>query len=113
MTCKDCLHYEACVKHYTQGQLTMINGDCSTFTDRSEWVHLPCKVGDKIYQTDGIRIYESTIREIEISSASTVYCTENIAFDERAIGHSIFLTREEVEKASEGYKENSEKENKV
>ncbi len=26
------------------------------------------KVGDKVYQTDGIRTYESTIREIEISS---------------------------------------------
>lgn len=62
---------------------------------------LPCKVGDKVYQTDGIRIYESTIREIEISSTNTVYCTENIAFDERAIGNSIFLTREEAEKALE------------
>ena len=65
---------------------------------------LPCKVGDKIYQTDGIRTYESTIREIEISSTNTVYCTENIAFDERAIGNSIFLTREEAEKALEGMK---------
>ncbi len=24
----------------------------------------PCKVGDKIYQTDGIRIYESTVMEV-------------------------------------------------
>lgn len=40
-SCKNCLHYEACDKHYTQGQLTMISGDCSTFTDLSEWVHLP------------------------------------------------------------------------
>lgn len=62
---------------------------------------MTCKVGEKIYQTDGIRIYESTIREIEISSANTVYCTESIAFDERAIGDSIFLTREEAEKALE------------
>lgn len=65
---------------------------------------LPCKVGDKIYQTDGIRTYESTIREIEISSTNTVYCTENVAFDDRAIGNSIFLTREEAEKALEGMK---------
>jgi len=65
---------------------------------------LPCKVGDKIYQTDGIRTYESTIREIEISSTNIVYCTESIAFDERAIGDSIFLTREEAEKALEGMK---------
>lgn len=27
----------------------------------------PCKVGDTIYQTDGVRIYASTIREIEVS----------------------------------------------
>lgn len=74
MNCRDCLHYEA------------------------------CKVGDKVYQTDGIRTYESTIREIEISSTNTVYCTENIAFDERAIGNSIFLAREEAEKALEGMK---------
>ena len=65
---------------------------------------LPCKVGDKIYQTDGIRTYESTIREIEISSTNTVYYTENVAFDDRAIGNSIFLTREEAEKALEGMK---------
>ncbi len=74
---------------------------CPYFTARSKWVPLPCKVGDKVYQTDGIKIYESTIREIEISSTNTVYCTENIAFDERAIGNSIFFTREEAEKALE------------
>lgn len=55
----------------------------------------PCKVGDKVYQTDGVRVYESTIRNI-------VYETNGTAFDERAIGRSIFLTREEAEKALEG-----------
>ena len=97
MTCKDCLHYQMCI--YSDA-----NKRCPCYTDRSEWVHLPCKVGDKVYQTDGIRIYESTIREIEISATNTVYCTENIAFDERAIGNSIFLTREEAEKALEKMK---------
>lgn len=101
MNCKDCLHYSVC--QYRRGHEMFPTGyPCSTFADRSEWVHLPCKVGDKIYQTDGIRTYESTIREIEISSTNTVYCTENIAFDERAIGNSIFLTREEAGKALEG-----------
>lgn len=102
MNCRDCLYYERCKK------LGIFNVEtlsvCKDFTDRSEWVHLPCKVGDKVYQTDGIRTYESTIREIEISSTNTVYCTENIAFDERAIGNSIFLAREEAEKALEGMK---------
>lgn len=116
MTCKDCLHYEACKgTYYTakgcdnialydfDGEMYADSG-CEDFADRSEWVHLPCKVGDKVYQTDGIRIYESTIRTIEISSARTVYFTDNIAFDKRAIGDSIFHTREEAEKVSEGMK---------
>ena len=108
MTCKDCLHYKS-HKHFFNSPDYDIEFDdyynaidieykCPEFTNRSEWVHLPCKVGDKVYQTDGIRIYESTIREIEINSAMTVYCTEDTVFDERAIGNSILLTREEAEK---------------
>ena len=52
----------------------------------------PCKVGDKVYQTDGCRIYESTVRKI-------IYDTDGIAFDETAIGTSVFLTPEEAEAA--------------
>jgi hypothetical protein len=52
----------------------------------------PCKVGDVVYQTDGCRIYESTVREI-------IYDTDGIAFDETAIGTSVFITREEAEAA--------------
>ena len=52
----------------------------------------PCKVGDKVCQTDGSRIYESTVREI-------IYDTDGIAFDETAIGTSVFLAREEAEAA--------------
>jgi hypothetical protein len=52
----------------------------------------PCKVGDTVYQTDGFRVYESTIKKV-------IYDTENVAFDEDAIGKSIFLTKEEAEKA--------------
>lgn len=111
MKCIDCLHYEV-HKHffkpddYRKGfddyfNDKQVENRCPEFTDRSEWVHLPCKVGDRIYLTDGIRIYKSTIRAIKISSAKTVYFTENISFDERAVGSNIFLTREEAEKAVE------------
>lgn len=114
MTCKDCLHYEA-HKHFFKSDDYQksfddyfndkhIENKCPEFADRSEWAHLPRKVGDRIYLTDGIRIYKSTIRAIKISSANTVYFTENISFDERAIGGNIFLTPEEAEKAAEGKK---------
>jgi hypothetical protein len=59
----------------------------------------PCKVGDTVYQTDGERIYESCITHIEIYSFVTVFYTDGVAFDETAIGHSIYLTKEEAEKA--------------
>lgn len=48
---------------------------------------------------NGEWIYESAVRNI-------IYDTDGIAFDERAIGKSVFLTREEAEKA---LKERSEK----
>lgn len=105
MTCRDCLHFKACYKMATANGAeefnTLFANKCEDFADRSEWVHLPRKVGDRIYLTDGIRIYKSAIRAIKISSANTVYFTENISFDERAIGGNIFLTREEAEKAAE------------
>ena len=56
-----------------------------------------CKLGDKIYQTDGVRIYESIIGEITLTSKRTIFVTENIAFDERAIGNSVFLSYAEAE----------------
>ena len=68
-------------------------------------IELPCKVGDKIYQTDGFRIYESMIVEITFYKQKMIFVTENVAFDERAIGKSIFLTREEAERALKGAKE--------
>ena len=52
---------------------------------------LPCKVGDTVYQVDAERIYESRVKQI-------IYDTDNIAFDERAIGKTVFLTREEAER---------------
>ena len=62
-------------------------------------VELPCKLGDTVYQTDGIRVYESTIGEITLTARHSIFVTENIAFDERAIGETIYLTQEAAEAA--------------
>lgn len=50
---------------------------------------LPCKV----YETDGVRVYEHTVREVIYETAC------GPAFDKNAIGKSIFLTYEEAERA--------------
>ena len=60
---------------------------------------LLCKVGDTVYQTDGIRIYELEIFDVSLRKNKPYYETENVDFDDTAIGTSIFLTREEAEKA--------------
>ena len=61
-------------------------------------IHIPCKVGDIVYQTDGVRIYELTIFDISLHKNKPYYETESIDFDDDAIGKSIFLTKEEAEK---------------
>ena len=47
-----------------------------------------------VYQTDGVDIYESTVRKV-------IYDTGHFAFDDDAIGHSVWLSREAAEAALE------------
>ena len=124
MTCKDCLHYKRCEK------LGIFNVEtlsvCEDFSDRSEWVHLPCKVGDILYfvknNTDAccpicdmydgydnycylkqkcypelakIPICDKQFMEIEECTADLVMIIINID----KFGKTVFLTREEAEKA--------------
>lgn len=51
MTCKDCMHYEAC-KFYTDKtrfNLPKNAENCDDFKDKSKYIELPCKVGDTVY----------------------------------------------------------------
>lgn len=81
--CKECKAYE---KHAKSADYLLENG-----------VIVPLvKVGDTVYQTDTAgRIYASTVKNI-------IYDTSSITFDERAIGTTVFLTKEEAEKALKG-----------
>ena len=58
--------------------------------EEGKLVELPCKVGDTVYQTDGIRVYDSVVKNI-------IFDTSGVAFDKSAIGKDIFLTREAAE----------------
>lgn len=107
-SCRDCLHYEAC-KDYGVDENCQELGVCKQFTDRSEWVHLPCKAGDKLYkvvpdfekQRGDLKIQEYTVSGIGI----TVFVSNPYnAFYVDRIDGDVFLTREEAEKALEGMK---------
>ena len=100
MTCKDCLHFEVC--DYA-GECQYPQGYCKFFKDKSEWIHLPYKVGDIVYcfapcfdadHHPKLKVIEKEI--IELKTTATVL---GLNFDIHNIGKTIFLTREEAEKA--------------
>lgn len=106
--CIDCLHYNIC----TFGKRDIINafGVCPFYTDRSEWVHLPCKVGDKVWYITGIGnnlIMPAIVKEIIIDGRGIkdlYVCGNGHNFEESF--DIFYLTREEAEKALERMKEN-------
>lgn len=56
MTCKACIHYEACNKVNTKLGLPTTDSlgfekYCGCFADKSRYIELPCKVGDTVYVT--------------------------------------------------------------
>lgn len=123
MTCKDCLHYEACKgTYYTakgcdnialydfDGEMYADSG-CEDFADRSKWMYWPCKVGDAVYSTyqDPTTCkYSINKREIFLIEFNNnhfyFYATPSICFKDTEFSKSVFLTREEAEKALEGMK---------
>lgn len=58
-------------------------------------VVLPCKVGDKVFQQNGVDIFESQVKKI-------IYDCGHFAFDEETIGERVFLDRESAEAALKG-----------
>lgn len=126
--CIDCLHYNIC----TFGKCDIISG-CPFYTARSEWVHLPCKVGDILYfvknntdaccpicnKYDGYDNYcylknisYPELAEIPVCNKQfmeIVECTADLMMIVENIdkfAKTVFLTREEAKKALKEYEIN-------
>ena len=107
--CTNCLSEKVC--RYNDGHNLYCKKDyvCPLFTDRSEWVHLPCKVGDKLYEITSrktISEYQVTAIHIELFGIFvdwkiTQGFVDRYISDMPAgeIGKTVFLTREEAENA--------------
>ena len=125
MTCKDCLHYEACTDmieslgHTLGGDGPNAEKRCKCFTDRSEWVHFPCAIGKTVYRVmRDKRInkpYEYKVigfwysADEQCNNAYLVRYVNGVFESSMSIpfsefGQIVFLTREEAEKALEGKK---------
>ena len=108
--CKECLHFEACCK-WTDFPKQIGVPVCRKYRRQSDkTIELSCKVGDLVYEVCGWQIFEYVITSIEISSPyEIVYKVQStqpwnrfvrfIGFTKQNIGKTIFLTREEAEKA--------------
>ena len=107
MTCKDCIHYEACHDMYYEEHATRhfdpekhnAEKECGYFKDRSRFVELPIKPGEKIYYFDTVgRIYKSTVNRL-VYGASGFLIDSDVMFNSNLIGKRFFLTRDAAEQA--------------
>lgn len=123
MTCKDCIHYDVCIK---QQYIDFVNKDwsrkCKDFLDKSKIIELPCKVGDEVYYLGGhyerhktkiyvdeikkgivdhITIGQKGVPQIDVCDDENVWTTFDCVDD---LGKIVFLKKEEAEKALEELK---------
>lgn len=92
-SCKDCLYYQMCI--YSDG-----NKRCPCFTDRSEWVHLPCAIGKTVYFIRNNKIIETTVEKIVIKKTGIylkLSCNAIYETSCKSIGKTVFFTRQEAE----------------
>ena len=113
MTCENCLYYKKCKKLGIFNLETL--SICEDFTARSEWVHLPCKVGDTIYKLWYIPCHngetypdsygcDGCLDECDIKKVITEYKVPSLRFIVNELMNDsciYYLTREEAEKALE------------
>ena len=119
MTCKDCLHYEACSDVYDDLADATRNYDfefdkeeyarrgCFNFTASSEWVHLPYNIGKTAYFIRNDKIIETAVEKIVIKK-NGIYlklsCNAMYETSCKSIGKTVFFNHEEAEKALGGMK---------
>lgn len=129
MTCKDCIHCEACERMISDtskmfkvllSEILKMNCDikydstnilsgaeiCQCFQDRARFVELPVKPGEKVFYFDTAgRIYESTVTQL-VYGATGFLIDSDVMFNSNLIGERFFLTREAAEQALKEREEN-------
>lgn len=99
-SCKECIHFDRCKGLYKFDRLQKaVSKGCSYFKDRSRFVELPIKPGEKIYYFDTAgRIYKSTVNRL-VYAATGFLIDSDVMFNSNLIGKRFFLTREAAEQA--------------
>ena len=107
MTCKDCIHYEACHDMYYEEHATRhfdpekhnAEKECDYFKDRSQFVELPCKLGDTVYYFNSAgKIFSQKVSSFIVNFVG-ILVDSDVMFDSHLMGDRFFSTREEAEQA--------------
>ena len=115
MTCKECIHYEACHDMYYEEHATRhfdpekhnAEKECGYFKDRSRFVELPCKLGDPLFVPTRNLVSEYKVVSFHVCGEGIWYrtnvikgiLTRLISDNVENIGKTVFLSREEAEQA--------------
>lgn len=113
MTCKDCIHNGICHLQYMRGEIykDVELSECSDFKDKSKYIELPCKVGDRVYviknnkiHTKDVVYYNKTHSRITEQNEEYWHCVDKdrisinaITFYPEDFGKIVFLTKSEAE----------------
>lgn len=128
MNCKDCIHCDVCydiceenfdeddICRYCQSNTCPESNNCSFFKDKSLFIELPCKVGDKIYifNRNQTKVQEMVldkpdirchcVKEDDLCCCMPVcrdvkngICAYRFKNNFNEMGKTAFLTREEAE----------------
>lgn len=89
MICKNCIHNFVC---HIRRHIDDWEGDCPYFKHKERFVKLPDKVYDIRLSKTGMKVDEHEVKGI-------IYDCGHMAFDSRAIGKSVFLTKAEATQA--------------
>ena len=109
MTCKDCVHYEVCAEQdamlgeNTIDEIVGVENHCELFKPKSRFVELPCEVGQTVYVLEPEKYWDDgewvDVLSTEKVSSVCVYGEYDTIIFAEDFGKTVFLSREEAEKA--------------
>ena len=108
--CENCIHGDECFSRWAYRESKTEIGNCNHFKDKSLFVELPCKVGDKVYRLNYLcsAVNEATVKAIYYTEDKKYYPKSHIIIQYglargrvrvnfNDFGKTVFLTKEEAE----------------
>ena len=109
-----------CCTHFMSKECVAVMGNCSLgckweeaawkklaeyedLEEQGRLIKLPCKVGNKIYTVEDGYVYDFKADTIEVrkENGKYIFCIAYMDFKAEDFGKTVFLTKEEAEKALE------------